>query len=183
MLYDPDRIYDLPMKEIYADLTFNCRGHIDPASCAELAKDIKNKGLVQPVMVQPYDKVPGKKFRIVMGHRRHMAHQINHAETIRAIVKEGLSDLDARVLNICENIQRQDLNILQEAMSIDSLRRGGWNELQTADKIGMSRGWVQVRFMLLDLPIEIQHEAAAGLIPQSAIRKAWTSGGRSRGRR
>src|SRR4051812_9291295 len=88
---DPDRIYDLPLTEIYADEDFNCRGIIDPTSVVELAHDIKQKekelgegkGLISPIIVQPWLKKAGKKWRIVAGYRRFKAHVLNQAKTIR----------------------------------------------------------------------------------------------------
>jgi ParB-like chromosome segregation protein Spo0J len=87
------------------------------------------------------------------------------------LIKEGLQDLDARILNLSENVQRKDLNIMQEAKALDHFRRAQWDLRTVASKIGMSRGWVEVRYMLLQLPSEIQKEAEAGLLTQEQIRK------------
>ncbi len=174
--YNPNQVYDIPMEWVYADDDFNCRGLIDPGDVLELAKDIETNGLTQPIIVQPWTSLgkpsdADKHFRIVAGYRRFRAHRLNRAETIRALIREGLADLDARILNLSENVQRRDLNIMQEAKALDHFRRAGWDKGGIARKIGMSRGWVEVRYMLLELPRDIQKEAEAGLLTQEQIRK------------
>lgn len=162
--FNPDTVYMVPMDHIFPDDTFNVRGPIQPLQVLELARQIQEDGLLQPITIQPYDKVPGKYFRIVAGYRRFKAHQVNKAEEIRSLVKMGLSDLDARLLNLIENTQRAALSMMQEARAIEFFKLGGWSQEKVAKKVGMSRGWVQVRFYLLDLPEEIQNEASAGTI-------------------
>lgn len=169
-----ESVLPLPVDEIFADEEFNCRGTINPISVMELSKSIKERGLLQPILVQPWDKTPGKKYRIVMGYRRYKAHQILNKPTIQAIIRLGLSDDDAVIMNLSENVQREDLTILQEAKSIEKLKMHGWSENQVADRVNKSRGWAQVRFMLLDLPVEIQEEAANNAINQQEIRDCWT---------
>lgn len=174
--YDANRVYEIEMNRIFADVEFNCRGVIDPTSVIELANDIKHKGLTEPIILQPYEH-DGKEFRIVAGYRRFMAHQIlgkDKAPTIRSLIKEDLTDLDARLLNLSENLHRENLNIKQEAHAIDHFRRAGWTEIEVATKIQKSRGWVQIRFMLLELPDIIQDEAAAGFLSQQQIRDVWS---------
>lgn len=174
--FDPKRVYDIPMSAILADSRFNCRGHIDPTDVMELARDIRDRGLDTPVAVQPWT-VPGKseiKFRLMAGYRRHLAHKINRAATIPALVKEHFSDIDARVLNLTENIQRKDLNILQEARAIEHLKDAELGQEEIGRRIGKSRGWVQDRVYLLELPDEIQEEAASGVIGTKEIRKIWS---------
>lgn len=176
MQYEQDRIYTLPMDEIFVQGDFNCRGMVDPTNVMELARDIRARGLDVPIVVQPWTKAnnPKIKFRLLAGFRRHMAHVINKAETIRCIVREDLSEVDARVLNLTENIQREDLNILQEARAIEYLKDAEVTQEEIAKRIGKSRGWVQDRVYLLELPDEIQTEAAAGTIGTKQIRQIWS---------
>jgi ParB/RepB/Spo0J family partition protein len=172
--YDENKVYDLPMGEVFADESFNSRGKIEPLKVMELAREINENGLLQPITVQVYDRMPGKKFRIVAGYRRYAAHQLNQATTIRSLVKNEISDLDARLMNLSENTQRENLNILQEANAIQHFVLAGWTEQQIATRLGKSRGWVQVRGMLLQLPNEIQAEAEVGLVSQEAIRELYS---------
>jgi ParB family transcriptional regulator, chromosome partitioning protein len=166
-------VKQLPMKEVFSDAEFNCRGKIVPIDVLDLAKSIEAEGLQQPIVVQPYTSTtnPDLKYRIVAGHRRHLACKVNKMETIPAMIREGLTELEARLFNLTENLKREDLNILQEARALVPFKKGGWSEDFIAAKTGMSRGWVQVRKMLLDLPEDIQIEAAAGLLTQAQIRE------------
>lgn len=171
-------LQELKISEIHDDEAFNCRGKITPIDVVDLAKDIKENGLHQPIVVCLYDDaqqaITGKKYRALAGFRRLMAHRVNDMKTINAVVKPPLSDVEALKINLAENIQRQDLTILQEALAIKRLKDYGLSETDTASQLGMSRGWVQVRFMLLALPEDIQQEATAGYITQANIRDLYT---------
>lgn len=170
---DPNRAYNLAVSSIFADEDFNCRGFIDPLDVVDLAKDIAEKGLIQPILVQPWSLKEGKKWRIVAGYRRFKATRQNDSPCIRSMIREGIDGMDARVLNLSENLKRRDLNIKQEAMAIAHFYSAGWSEGQVMRRLQMTRGWVQTRYMLLALPQEIQDECAAGMITQSQIRQLY----------
>lgn len=159
----------VPLKDILADPEFNCRGVIAPVDVVDLCNDITEHGLQNPIMLQTME---GNlyKYRIVAGHRRFMAFRVLKKETIPAFIRDDLSELNARVLNLTENLQRSDLNMMQEAYAIKRLKDLGVNREDTARLIGKSVGWVQVRYMALDLPPEIQAEVAAGLLCQQDVR-------------
>lgn len=170
--FDSDKVYLISMESVFADHDFNSRGVIDLTSVLELAKSIASRGLDQPITVQPW-LIPGKpdiRFRIIAGYRRHAAHRMNKAEGIRALVKEGLTEIDARVLNLTENLQRLDLNPKQEAKALEHLKNLGLNTQAAANRVGKSYGWVQERYYLLDLPEEIQDDVAAGLLTMKHVR-------------
>ena len=169
--YDSKRIYSVPIKAIYSDDEWNCRGFIDPTSIIELATDIKNRGLLSPVILMPNPDLAtakGKPLKLVAGYRRYRAHQMNAADSIDAIIKVDLDEISARVLNLTENLQRKDLDMKQEAHAIERLRFLPQDEI--ARRISKSRGWVQTRMYLLELPEEIQDEAAAGRMTSNEIR-------------
>lgn len=168
------KIFDVPMLEIFSDDDFNCRGKIAPIDVVDLAKSIEDIGLQTPIVVQPYDKKPPFKYRIVAGHRRFTAFKILDKNEIHARIVENLNDLQAKTFNLVENLKRQDLNPLQEARALVAYKKAGWTQEDVARVIGMSRGWVQVRFMILDLPEEIQKEAAAGHLNQDQIRQIYS---------
>lgn len=170
----PDyKVVSLPMEEIFSDAEFNCRGKIAPIDVIDLAQSIRETGLQQPIAVQPYTdlKNPQVKYRIIAGHRRHMAFRINKEKAIPSMIKTGLSELDARLFNLTENLKRQELNILQEARALVPFQSNNWSEEFIAAKTGMSRGWVQVRLLLLRMPTDIQEHAAAGIFTQTQIRQ------------
>lgn len=165
-----EKFYDIPMSEILSDSKFNCRGEIIPADVIDLARSIATIGMQQPIVVQPWNR-DGYKYRIVSGHRRHMAQRINKADTITAKIVEGLSELEAKKWNLAENIKRKALNIYQEAMAIKDWVDADWTMQQIANELEMSYGWVQARVALLKLPEEIQQEAAAGFLTQDHIKQ------------
>lgn len=171
-------VLDIPMAEIFADSEFNCRGAISPIDVVDLARDIQDNGLQNPILVQPWSSQehPGIKFRIVSGYRRHRAAQVVEWKTIPCNIRMGLSDIQARILNLSENVNRRELNILQEAKAIQNLVMAGLTQADIADHIHQSRGWVQVRCYLLQLPVEIQEEAAAGRLNYQQIRDLYTLG-------
>lgn len=167
------RVADIPMREILSDDKFNCRGHIAPIDVLGLAKDIAERGLDQPIVVQPWNK-DGYKYRIVAGHRRHMAFRVNRADTIPGYIRDDLDELKARLLNLRENVHRKDLNIVQEARALDfflNYARGKFTEQELGDIFGQSRGWVQIRKDLLTLPEEVQNEAGAGMLTTNHIKQ------------
>lgn len=170
------RTEDIKMTEILADDEFNCRGKIDPIDVVDLVKDIEINGLISPVMVCPLPTKQvietGKQWRLLAGFRRYTAHRVMEREYIRANIRPApMDEISARLLNLSENFKRKELNILQEAKAIDALRRLGVTETDAAFKLGVSRGWVQTRYMLLDLPEDVQNEVKAGIIKQTNIRE------------
>lgn len=163
------------MDKIHADQEFNCRGTIAPIDVLDLAKDIKDKGLMQPITVSPYSDEDKKKtgfdYLLIAGYRRYMAFKVNQEKEIPCVIKYGLDNkIDALCLNLSENTQRQELNILQESAAIKKLYDMGLSETEIRNKLQKPRGWVQVRFMLLSLPVEVQNEAAAGMLTQTNVR-------------
>lgn len=171
------QVVEIPITKIYSDDDFNCRGKILKMDVADLARDIEHSGLQFPITVQPkanIDLPDGYDFRIVAGHRRYAAFIVLGRDTIPCMIRENLSEVQARLLNLKENLKRVELDILQEARAVKKLRDIGLTQENIADELGKSRGWVQVRFNLLDLPIEIQNEAAAGLLNQSQIKQIYS---------
>ncbi len=169
-------VQEIELTRIYNDSKFNCRGAILPMDVVDLAKDIEANGLQFPIAVQPAKDVDGGlidgyDFRIVAGHRRYIAFKVLKQNTIPAMIKVGYTELQARLVNLSENLKRKELNILQEARAVKRLKDFGMIQETIATTLGMSRGWVQVRFKLLDLPKEIQEVAAIGVLNQYQIRQ------------
>lgn len=158
------------MKDIFSDTEFNSRSYVTPLDVMNLAKDVKANGLHSPIILMPIDDVPGKKYRIVAGHRRHKAFLVNQSETIPAFIREGLTMLDARLINLTENISRKDLTLYEEAEALDEIFKEGLSQQDAAEKLGASRGWIQVRFMYHKLPEDIRNELKTHNMVQQAIR-------------
>jgi len=173
-----EKLEMVPMSEIHFDQDFNCRGEIIPMDVVDLAKDIAQNGLLLPVLLSTYSAEQaastGFKYLLIAGYRRFMAHKINKAVEIKSIIKPEMARVEAQLINLSENLQRKDLNILQEARAIKKLLENGLTEHQASERLGMSRGWVQIRFMLLKLPSDIQDECASGIMNQTQIRDVYT---------
>jgi ParB family chromosome partitioning protein len=170
--------HEIPMDKILSDDEFNCRGRIAPYDVATLAKDIEENELQFPISVQPIEEATGTfpdrfEYRIIAGHRRHMAFKVLKRTHIPAMIKRGLSEVQARVYNLSENLQRSELNIMQEAKALEKLKELGLVQEQAAEAIGRNRSWVQVRYNLLELPDVIQQEAAAGILNQAQIKQIY----------
>jgi len=165
-------IKDIKITDIYSDTKFNCRGEITPLDVANLARDIEQHGLLQPIVIQPY-KHENFKWRIIMGHRRFMAHKVLERETIPCSINSEATEQQALVLNLIENISRQELNILQEAGALAKLKNSGMGVIEVSEQLGKSTTWVDIRFKLLALPKEIQDAAAEGYIKQVHIRSLY----------
>lgn len=169
---DIDNVTNIPMIQIFSDKDFNCRGQIYGSDIADLATSIEKVGLQAPIVVQPFEKDddPNIKYRIIMGHRRHAAFKALRRETIPGFVRSGLTEFDARVLNLVENLKRTNLNPVQEARAILPLIESGTTYREIAQQLGKSVGWVQLRLNILDLPEQIQEFVAKEYFTQAQIK-------------
>ena len=122
---------------------------------AELSESIRTKGMVQPIIVRPDAAVAGE-FEIVAGERRWRAAQKAGIHSVPIIVRE-LTDKEVLELAIIENVQRQDLNAIEEASGYrDLIERFQYSQDQVSDIIGKSRSHVANTLRLLKLPVGVQ---------------------------
>ncbi|MEQ1670633.1 MAG: ParB/RepB/Spo0J family partition protein, partial [Hyphomicrobium sp.] len=122
---------------------------------AELAESIRTKGLVQPIIVRPSATAAGE-FEIVAGERRWRASLKAGIHTVPVIVRE-LTDKEMLELAIIENVQRQDLNAIEEAAGYrDLVERFDYSQEQLSEIIGKSRSHVANTLRLLKLPVGVQ---------------------------
>lgn len=167
-----------PMDQIHYDQVFNCRGQIIPMDVIDLAKDIDQNGLLQQIVVSEYTpemrEKTGKKFLLIAGYRRYTAHTVLKRNEIDCKILPSMDEANARFLNLSENTQRKDLNILQEAKALEGLFKLGITEPEIAERLGMSRGWVQIRGIILKLPQAIQEECVAYKLTHKQIRDIYT---------
>jgi len=156
--------YELPVTEIFYDARFNCRGAFTPQSVHDLSESIRENGLQFPVVVQPFKK-PGYRYRLLAGHRRFQAvTTFLKWKRIPATIKHGLTEHQARLLNLTENLERKDLNMLEEANALKNLYPEGITLRGAARELKRPTRWVHARWRLLKLPKEAQKWAAAGVI-------------------
>jgi ParB/RepB/Spo0J family partition protein len=159
--------------ELLIDHDFNHRGMVGPIDVIDLAKSIERDGLQSPIIVQPWSDPddPKIKYKVVAGHRRSMAvKRILKRDSIDCFIRVYENQLQARTASLIENLQRQGLNIKQEAHAIKSYTDAYWSEQEIAEHLSQSRGWVKIRLQLLTLCDKIQDYAAAGLLTQEHIR-------------
>lgn len=141
--------------------TLNPRRDFREEELAELADSIRSKGLVQPIIVRPSpDDGPG--FEIVAGERRWRAAQKAGLHSIPVIVRD-LGDREVLEFAIIENVQRTDLNAIEEASGYrDLIERFGYNQDQLSEIIGKSRSHVANTLRMLKLPIGVQELVQQG---------------------
>ena len=129
------------------------RRDMDPTALEELAQSIKTHGVMQPIVVRPLDD---GRFEIVAGERRWRACQQAGLEKIPAMVRE-LPDEAAIAMALIENIQREDLNPVEEAMALQRLQQEfQLTQQQVADAVGKSRVTISNLLRLIALPEEIK---------------------------
>lgn len=144
------------------------RKHFDEESIAELAESIKSQGLVQPIIVR---KLAGTdKFEIIAGERRWRAAQKAGLATIAAIIRE-VDDEQVLAMALIENIQREDLNALEEAFALKRLiDEFSLTQQEAADAVGRSRAAVANLLRLLKLPQLIQEWLADDQLSMGHVR-------------
>jgi ParB family chromosome partitioning protein len=122
---------------------------------AELANSIREKGVLQPILVRPTARGP-EIFEIVAGERRWRAAQLAKLHDVPVVVRE-LSDAESLELAIIENVQRADLNALEEATAYQELMdRFGYTQDRLSQEVGKSRSHVANSVRLLKLPQSVQ---------------------------
>jgi ParB/RepB/Spo0J family partition protein len=155
--------YAIPVAQVFYDTSFNCRSSFTLRSVEDLAASIQAIGLRYPVIVQPWGK-DGFDYRLLVGHRRYTAVKLLQWPTIPGTIAYDLTEHQARLLNLTENLQRKELNPLEEAEGLRRLYPNGVPLRVAAKEVNQSAGWVHDRFRLLTLPDEIQQSIAAGLL-------------------
>lgn len=150
------------------------RRTFDPEALDELAASIREKGVIQPLIVR---KHPHKEehYEIVAGERRWRAAQIAQLHELPAIVRD-LSDTEVLEVAIIENIQRADLNALEEALSYRQLMdRFGHTQEKLAEALSKSRSHIANQLRLLQLPDEVQDFLRDGKLTAGHARAMITS--------
>jgi len=140
---------------------FNPRRNFPEAQIEELAVSIRERGLVQPLVVRP---VRGEQeaYEIVAGERRWRAAQRANLHEVPVVVR-ALSDQEAIEIAIIENVQREDLNAVEEAEGYRLLMEGhGYTQEDLAKVIGKSRSHLANTLRLLKLPDSVQHLLRTG---------------------
>lgn len=151
------------------DIDYNSqqpRLHYEEEALEELKSSIKEKGILQPILV----RTKNDRFEIVAGERRFRAAQSLGLEEVPVVVKD-VSDEEALVLALIENIQREELNVIEEAKAFKRLIDDfHLTQEQVADAVGKNRSTVTNILRLLRLPVAIQDAVSKNLISMGHAR-------------
>ena len=142
------------------------RKEFDGEKLDELAQSIKENGVIQPIIVR---QSPVIGYEILAGERRYRASLLAGLRSIPAVVKQ-LSDQEMMVQSIIENLQRENLNPIEEARAYESLVEKGFTHAEIADKMGKSRPYISNSIRLLSLPDAILSEVENGKLSQAHAR-------------
>lgn len=150
---DDKRIWQIAIDKLVPG-QYQPRKKFDKESLQELAKSIKENGILQPITVR---KRTAGGYEIIAGERRWRAAQLAELHEVPAIIKQ-ISDQDALQLALIENIQREDLDAIEEAESYQRLMEEfSLSQQQVAEKVGKERSTVANSLRLLALPFEIKN--------------------------
>ena len=160
------RVMQVPLDQIDEN-PYQTRQHFDSQALQELADSIRANGVVQPVVVRA---TPAGRFVLILGERRCRASKLAGKPTIPAIVR-SVSDQQAAEMTVVENLQRQDLNCLEQANAFARLSREfGLTQEQIGQRTGMARESVSNYMRLLKLPPMVQHYLGEGKLGFSEAR-------------
>ena len=137
------------------------RKTFDETALEELADSIRQHGVLQPLLVRP---LTSGGYQLVAGERRWRASRLAELKEVPVIIKE-LSDTEAMEIAIIENLQREDLNPIEEAEGLQALiDKCGYTQEQVATSVGKSRPAITNALRLLKLPEEVREMAKDGTI-------------------
>lgn len=142
---------------------FQPRGVIDPGALTDLARSIRQSGVLQPLLARPHPTVEGR-LQIIAGERRWRAAQEAGLHEVPILLRE-LSHAEAMAAGLIENLQRQDLNAIEEAEGYKRL----FDEFEMtqealAESVGKSRSHIANTVRLLNLPVTVRNEVRKGAL-------------------
>ena len=148
---DPEGAVEVPVENIRPN-PYQPRKTFDKEKLKELSESIKKHGIIQPLIVRK----KGLNYELVAGERRLRAARLAKLQTVPVLIRE-YDEKQMRELSLVENIQRHDLNPLEEAKAIHELmKQCGYTQAQAAERLGRSRAAVANLLRMLNLPEELQ---------------------------
>ncbi|NLJ58208.1 MAG: nucleoid occlusion protein [Tissierellia bacterium] len=131
----------------------------DEKALKELSESIKNYGIIQPITVRKiYDDI----YEIVAGERRYKAVKLLKMDTIPAVIIDAKEE-DSAAMSLIENLQREDLDFIEEAMAFERLIEDfGLNQTQLAQKLGKSQSTIANKMRILKLPNSVKEKLREG---------------------
>jgi ParB family transcriptional regulator, chromosome partitioning protein len=142
---------------------FQPRGDFDPAGMAELVDSIRARGILQPLLARPHPDHKDR-FQIIAGERRWRAAQQAGLHSVPTLIRP-LTDAESMAAALVENLQRQDLNAIEEAQGYHRLTEEfGLTQERLAEAVGKSRSHVANTMRLRQLPPTVQEEVRKGTL-------------------
>jgi len=155
-----ETVREIPIAEIERN-PYQTRGHMDDTALNELAASIKASGVLQPVVVRATAE---GGYQLIAGERRWLASQRAGETTVPAIVRQ-VSNEQALEMTIIENLQREDLNALEQARAFERLSREfGMTQEQMSLRTGKERASIANYLRLLKMPEQIQYDLEFGAL-------------------
>ena len=172
---DPSVVSEGELKHVPLDLIqrgkYQPRAEFDEAALDELALSIKSQGLMQPIVIR---SIGPQKYEIIAGERRWRAAQIAGLNSIPALVRT-VNDEAAIAMSLIENIQREDLNPIEEALALKRLQNEfKLTQQEVANAVGRSRTAVTNLMRLVGLHAEVQKMLQTGLLEMGHARAILT---------
>lgn len=131
-----------------------------------LAASIKDKGLLEPIMVRPI----GQRYEIILGERRYRACRLAGLSDIECIIRD-MDDKESYEIALIENIQRQDLTPMEEAQAYKTMQEQGHTQAAIAATIGKDQSYIAHKIKLLRLPAALTHYLQQGILTENHIRQ------------
>ncbi|HVC49877.1 MAG TPA: ParB/RepB/Spo0J family partition protein [Burkholderiales bacterium] len=164
---EPDKIINTLSVDILVPGKYQPRSQMDAESLTRLSESIRRQGVMQPILVRP---IESEKYEIIAGERRWRAAKQAGLEQVPVQVRE-IADEDALAMSLIENIQREDLNPLEEALGIARLiEEFGLTHQEAAESVGRSRSAVSNLLRLLQLAPVVQKHLLASQIDMGHAR-------------
>jgi ParB family transcriptional regulator, chromosome partitioning protein len=169
-LSDGERLKTLPIEQLQPG-KYQPRSQMDPARLQELSDSIRAQGMIQPIVARPIGR---DRYEIIAGERRWRAAQLAELRDVPVVLRE-VDDHAALAMALIENIQREDLNPLEEAVALQRLiDEFALTHQQAADAVGRSRAAVSNLLRLLELPDGVRKLVERGSIEMGHARALLT---------
>jgi len=168
----PREYFQCPVDRIRPDAD-QPRRRIDAESLAQLAETIKDKGVIQPIIVR---RLPSGDYELIAGERRWRAAQLAGLREVPVVIKD-VTDLEAFEMALIENLHREDLNPIEEAEAFKRLiEEHGYSQAEVATRVGRDRSTVSNAMRLLGLPGDVQGMVVDGDLTEGHARALLQAG-------
>lgn len=167
--------FDIPVGDIYVDTEFNCRESFAPHTVEGLADSIKQSGrLLFPLSVRPGSEMKGcnKPWHLLAGHRRLMAvTTFLNWTMVPCVIVRGLSEYEAHLFNLKENLERKNLDLWEESSALRKLFPPKTSVRKISRMLNKPTSWVRPRWGVFDLEPAIQRYVKEGKIKANNLTK------------